>query len=73
MIDGTSGTNTFAWYDNYANPYPGTTGVAITGSAQALEYGVTVTFSATTGGHVGDAWYFTNTVLGSSNFGWACN
>ena len=60
-IDGTGTPNTFSWGRNSLSPIYGTTvatGVAITGGAQALENGVTVTFNTTTGGVMGDYWQF---------------
>lgn len=45
--------NTFKWNKN-GGSY--TTGVAITGSAQTLSDGITVTFDATTGYYLGEQW-----------------
>ena len=54
-IDGTA-PDTFKWSDDDGSTY--TTGVAITGAAQTLNNGVTVTFANTTGHTSGDAWEF---------------
>jgi len=54
-IDSTGNPNTFAWSkDNFVTTE--STGVNITGSAQTLEHGVTVTFAATTGHTLNDVW-----------------
>lgn len=54
-IDANDTPDTFSWQENGGTT---TTGVAITGSAQALgTTGVSVTFSSTTGGTVGDTFY----------------
>jgi hypothetical protein len=52
-IDATGTPDTFKWRKD-AGAY--TTGVAITGAAQTLAEGVTVTFAATTGHTLGDKW-----------------
>jgi hypothetical protein len=52
-IDGTGSPNTFKWRLN-GGAY--TTGVSMTGSAQTLSNGVTVTFAATTGHTLADRW-----------------
>ena len=57
-IDGTGSPDTFKWR-SYIGTIPGgtyTTGVAITGNAQTLGDGVSITFGATTGHTVGDKW-----------------
>ena len=52
-----AGTDKFKWsYDNGAVWSEET---AITGLAQTLNFGVTITFAATTGHTVDDCWYFT--------------
>lgn len=56
-IDGTS-PDTFKWSNDGGSTWEATT-VAITGSAQTLENGVTITFAATTGHTSGDRWDFT--------------
>ena len=57
-IDGTGTPDTFRWSDNGGTTY-NAIGVAITGSAQSLNNGVTVTFGATTGHTSNDYWDFT--------------
>ena len=52
-IDATGTPDTFQWNKN-GGAY--TTGVAVTGSAQTLSDGVTVTFAATTGHTLADVW-----------------
>lgn len=52
-IVGTGTPNTFQWAKNGA---VGATGVAMTGAAQMLADGVTITFAATTGHTLGDRW-----------------
>jgi hypothetical protein len=54
-IDATGIPDTFKWRVN-GGAY--TSGVAITGAAQALSLGVTVTFTATTGHTLNDTWTF---------------
>ncbi len=56
-IDGTGTPDTFKWSDDGGSTWDAT-GVEITGSAQSLNYGVTVTFTATTGHTLGDKWTF---------------
>lgn len=58
IIDSTGGTDTFKWnyLGNDGVTVVETTGVAITGAAQSLIDGVEVTFAATTGHTVNDAW-----------------
>lgn len=53
IIDGVSTANTFKWKKD-SGSY--TTGVAITGTAQTLSDGVTVTFGATGGHTLSDQW-----------------
>lgn len=56
-IDATGTPDTFKWR-RAGGSY--TTGVAITGGAQAIDaYGITVTFAATTGHTLADKWSFT--------------
>lgn len=59
IIDGTGTPDTFKWKKDSGSF---TTGVSITGSAQTLTEGVTITFSATTGHTSGDQWVFTTNV-----------
>ena len=54
-IDGTGTPDTFKWSEDGGVTWTAT-GVAITGSAQTLSRGVTVTFGATTGHTAGDYW-----------------
>ena len=55
-IDGTGTPDTFSWSrDNFVTTEA--TGVSITGSAQTLENGITVTFAATTGHVLNDQWF----------------
>jgi len=61
QIDGTGTPNTFKWSDNGGASW-NATGVPITGGAQTLNDGVTVTFGATTGHTSGDYWTFSTTV-----------
>jgi len=58
QIDGTGTPDTFKWSNDGGATWEATT-VAITGSAQTLENGVTITFAATTGHTSGDRWDFT--------------
>lgn len=53
IIDAAGTPDTFKWRRD-GGSY--TTGVSITGSAQTLEVGITVTFAATTGHILADAW-----------------
>jgi len=57
-IDATGTPDTFKW-SNDAGVTWKATGVGITGAAQTLEEGVTITFNATTGHTVTDRWNFT--------------
>jgi len=54
-IDATGTPDTFKWSDDGGSTWEAT-GVAITGSAQDLNNGVTVTFGATTGHTLADYW-----------------
>jgi hypothetical protein len=58
IIDGNGTPDTFKWKKDNGSF---TTGVAITGSAQTLSEGVTITFAATTGHTIGDQWVVTVT------------
>lgn len=60
-IDGTGTPDTFKWSDDGGSTWDATT-VAITGSAQTLNNGVTITFAATTGHTSGNKWTFTTGV-----------
>jgi hypothetical protein len=57
-IDGTGSPNTFTWGLGPNGTNVQASGVSITGAAQTLNYGITVTFSATTGGVLNDFWQF---------------
>ncbi|MCX6765657.1 MAG: tail fiber domain-containing protein, partial [Candidatus Moranbacteria bacterium] len=61
QIDGTGTPDTFKWSDDGGSTWDATL-VAITGSAQTLNNGVTVTFGATTGHTSDDRWDFSTTV-----------
>lgn len=63
-IDSTGATDTFQWRKN-SGSY--TTGVAITGAAQTLTDGVTVTFSATTGNNSNDSWVASTQIWSSDS------
>jgi len=54
-IDAAAATDTFTWSDDGGSTWTAT-GVAITGSAQGLNNGITVTFAATTGHVFGEYW-----------------
>lgn len=56
-IDANGTPDTFQWRKN-GGAY--TTGVAITGAAQTLDEGQTITFAATTGHTIGDEWTWGN-------------
>lgn len=56
-IDGAESPNTFKWSDDGGDTWDAE-GVAITGEAQTLNNGITITFSATSGGVSGDKWTF---------------
>jgi hypothetical protein len=75
QIDATGTPDTFKWgTDPTCTTFSGGTGVAITGAAQTLSSGVTVTFAATTGHTLADHWTIAATpaniavaALGSGN------
>lgn len=56
-IDGEGTPDTFQWSLDGGSTWEDTT-VAITGSAQTLQEGITITFAATTGHDSGDQWAF---------------
>ena len=56
LVEIDDATPTFKWSDDDGATY--TTGVAITGAAQTLSNGVTITFANTTGHTLADAWEF---------------
>ncbi len=58
QIDATGTPDTFKWSDDGGSTWDAT-GVSITGSAQTLNNGVTVTFGATTGHTLSTNWSFT--------------
>jgi len=58
QIDGTGTPNRFKWSNDNGGSWEAT-GIQITGGAQALEDGVTVTFGSTTGHTSGNYWDFT--------------
>ena len=60
-IDGTGTPDTFKWSDDGGATWDAET-VEITGSAQTLNNGVTITFNATTGHTSGDYWEFSTGV-----------
>jgi len=64
-IDGTGSPDTFKWSDDGGTTFNATT-VNITGSAQQLNDGVTITFTATTGHTSTDKWDFTTTATNLS-------
>lgn len=59
-VDSAGATDTFAWGVGGRNGCSATraTGVAMTGAAQLLDYGISITWAATTGHSVFDAWRF---------------
>lgn len=60
-IDATGSPDSFSWSkDNFSTTEA--TGINITGSAQSLDTGVTVTISATTGHTLNDVWQMTTIV-----------
>jgi hypothetical protein len=67
-IDGTGTPDTFQWSDNGGDTWNAST-VGITGAAQTLSNGVTVTFGATTGHTSGDFWDFMGIVVGKNIVG----
>ncbi|MFZ2970668.1 MAG: hypothetical protein WA063_05965 [Minisyncoccia bacterium] len=66
QIDAAGTSDTFTWSDDGGVNWDAA-GVAITGSAQTLSSGVTVTFGATTGHTLGDRWDFSTNSLPSIN------
>lgn len=54
VIDSVGATDTFKWSEDQNKTW--TTGVSITGAAQVLAHGISVTFGATTGHGLGDYW-----------------
>jgi hypothetical protein len=72
QVDGSDSPDTFEWgTDPTCTAFTGGTGVGMTGFAQTLSNGVTVTFAATTTHTVGDHWTFQATAaLGD---GWEFN
>jgi hypothetical protein len=58
-IDATGAPDTFKWSNDGGATWKAT-GVAITGGAQALENGLSVTFTNTTGHTLGDNWIWTS-------------
>ena len=68
-IDSTGATDTFKWSykDNDGVTTIETTGVLITGAAQALIDGATISFAAITGHTLGDAWSFDATLSNQIN------
>ena len=65
-IDAAAAPDTFKWSKDGA---AATTGVSITGVAQTLSDGVSITFAATTGHTVGDNWYVTALPQSRIDFG----
>lgn len=65
-IDLAAATDTFKWSNDGGSTWEAT-GVAITGAAQTLELGVTVTFAATTGHTLNDYWDIAATFAGEWN------
>jgi hypothetical protein len=57
-IDGTGTPDTFSWGVGATTNAAVATAVPITGAAQTLDNGTTITFNATTGGVVGDLYQF---------------
>lgn len=64
-IDGTGTPDTFKWSKDGGSTWAAT-GVAITGSAQSLADGVSITFGATTGHSSGDYWTFSTDGFGTT-------
>ncbi len=58
QVDGVGSPNTFKWSDDGGTTWDAAT-VAMTGSAQTLNNGVTVTFAAITGHTLANSWTFT--------------
>ena len=59
VVTTAAGTDKFDWYKDGVSQ---ATGVAMTGGAQTLDLGVTVTFGASTGHTLGDFWEFEATI-----------
>ncbi len=68
-IDATGSPDTFKWSDDGGSTWQAT-GVAITGSAQTLNDGVTITFTNTTGHTLGDYWESSVTAYSGSLQQW---
>ncbi len=68
-IDATGTPDTFRWSEDGGSTWKAS-GVSITGSAQTLSYGVTVTFTNTTGHTVGDYWEVSVTAFSGSLGQW---
>lgn len=66
-IDSVGGTDTFQWSDDDGDTF--TTGVSITGAAQALSNGVTITFGAVTGHTLDDRWIISAKNSADDGFG----
>ena len=60
-IDGTGTPDTFRWSDDNGATWTVST-VNITGAAQLLNYGISITFGATTGHTLNDAWTIAITI-----------
>jgi hypothetical protein len=71
QIDSTGTPDTFKWGADNCATFPNT-GVAITGAAQSLSNGVTVTFASTTTHTIGDHWTFTATAALGDGFEFNC-
>lgn len=65
-IDAKGSPDTFSWSASGGSTW-NATGVAITGSAQTLNSGVTVTFGAATGHTLNDRWDFSTSSLAKSD------
>ncbi|MFZ2969532.1 MAG: hypothetical protein WA063_00110 [Minisyncoccia bacterium] len=65
-IDAEGSPDTFSWSDSGGSTWDAT-GVAITGSAQTLNSGVTVTFGAATGHTLAERWDFSTESLAKSD------
>lgn len=64
-IDGTGTPDTFKWSKDGGSTWEAT-GVQITGAAQSLSDGVSITFGATTGHTLGDYWEFSTAGFGTT-------
>jgi hypothetical protein len=71
QIDSTGTPDTFEWGTDNCATFPNT-GVAITGAAQTLSNGVTVTFASTTTHTIGDHWTIVATAALGDGFEWMC-